>query len=68
VALPRRALRRDQGRAFVVVRRDGRLVRAWVTTGAKDDGYFEIVDGLHEGDQALVGDGPEIAEAREERR
>ena len=68
VALPRRALRRDQGHAFVVTRRDGRLVRIPVTTGAKDDGYFEIVDGLREGEEAFVGDGPEIAEAREERR
>ena len=31
-------------------------VRRWVKTGGKDDNYWEIVDGLREGDEVLVGE------------
>jgi macrolide-specific efflux system membrane fusion protein len=56
LALPRRAVRREQGRAFVLCPRGGQVVRVWVATGSKDEGYWEIVEGLREGDEALIGD------------
>jgi RND family efflux transporter MFP subunit len=36
----------------------GGVERRWVTTGSKDDSYWEIVDGLREGDEVIVGDVP----------
>jgi hypothetical protein len=30
--------------------------RVWVTPGLKDETYCEIMNGLHEGDEVLVGD------------
>jgi RND family efflux transporter MFP subunit len=56
LALPIRAVRRDGGRAFVLCRNDGKAERRSVTTGIRDDSYWEIVEGLHEGDEVLVGD------------
>ena len=60
LAVPLRAVRRQGTRAFVLVRRprarttDGG--RVWVTPGPKDETYCEIMDGLREGDEVLVGD------------
>jgi HlyD family secretion protein len=56
LALPRRAVRREQGRAFVLCPRGDQVVRVSVTTGSKDESYWEIVEGLREGDEALIGD------------
>jgi macrolide-specific efflux system membrane fusion protein len=56
LALPRRAVRREQGRAFVLSPRGGEVARVWVTTGARDEGYWEIAGGLRDGDEVLVGD------------
>ena len=30
--------------------------RRWVRTGGQDEGYWEIADGLREGDEVLVGE------------
>jgi RND family efflux transporter MFP subunit len=56
LALPLRALRREQGRTFVLCRNQGTTEKRWVTTGLRDDDYFEIVAGLHEGDEVLIGE------------
>ena len=56
LALPLRAVRREGNRAFVLYRDSGNTERRWVTTGIRDDSYWEIVAGLHEGDEVLVGD------------
>jgi HlyD family secretion protein len=56
LALPRRALRREEGRQFVLSPQGDTAVRRWVTTGSKDESFSEIVEGLHEGDEVLVGD------------
>jgi multidrug efflux pump subunit AcrA (membrane-fusion protein) len=37
-------------------RRGGATQRTWVTTGIRDDSYWEITSGLQEGDQVVVGD------------
>jgi hypothetical protein len=51
LALPRRALRREQGRAFVLTPAgEKRAVRA----GNRDETHVEILEGLREGDEVLV--------------
>jgi RND family efflux transporter MFP subunit len=59
LAVPRRAVRREQGRPFVLVPGGDRPQRRWVATGGHDEGRWEIVDGLREGEAVLVrgGDG-----------
>jgi macrolide-specific efflux system membrane fusion protein len=56
LAVPIRAVRRADGRPFVWYRQGETVERRWVTTGLKDDSYWEIVDGLREGDAVVVGD------------
>jgi HlyD family secretion protein len=64
LAVPIRAVRWQGTRAFVLVRgqdgQDGQgsptPERRWVTPGLKDDTYCEVVNGLREGDEVLVGD------------
>jgi HlyD family secretion protein len=56
LAVPRRAVRRDGSRAFVLSPRGDETVRVWVTTGSRDESHWEIVSGLREGDPVLVGD------------
>jgi hypothetical protein len=52
--LPPQALRRFEGRAFVVVQQDGVQRRADIKTGLEADDRVEIVEGLAEG-QVVVG-------------
>ena len=61
VAVPIRAVRWQGTRAFVLVPRRGAsggqtVERRSVTPGLKDDTYWEILNGLREGDEVLVGD------------
>jgi HlyD family secretion protein len=56
LALPVRAVRREGKGAFVFARRAGRIERLPVTTGLRDDAYWEIVEGLREGDEVVIGD------------
>jgi RND family efflux transporter MFP subunit len=56
LAVPLRAVRRDGDRQFVACPRGSSIERRFVTTGSRDDAYWEIVDGLHEGDEVIVGD------------
>jgi len=51
---PRNALRRQNGRQVVVVRRDGAWVEQPVTVGWRMDQQVEIVDGVKEGDTIQI--------------
>ena len=51
LALPRRAVRREEGRTFVLAT-DG--TRRDVSLGARDGTHVQIVDGLREGDEVVV--------------
>lgn len=56
LSLPARAVRTADGRAFVLVAGpDGHRTRRWITTGMQAGDFLEIVDGLREGDEVLVG-------------
>lgn len=56
LALPIRAVHREGGRAFVMCSTKGKPEQRRVATGIRDDSYWEIVDGLHEGDEVVAGD------------
>jgi HlyD family secretion protein len=56
LALPARAVRWEGGRAYVLAPRGAAVERRAVTTGARDDAYWEIVAGLREGDPVYVGE------------
>jgi hypothetical protein len=40
----------------VLTPRGASFQKQWVTTGLKDESYWEILSGLHEGDSVIVGD------------
>jgi len=56
LALPVRAIHREGKQQFVVLRVANRLERRWITTGLRDDAYWEITNGLHENDEVLVSE------------
>jgi HlyD family secretion protein len=55
LALPIRAVRRDGDQVYVLSRRGEAIERRRVTTGSRDETYWEIVGGLREGDEVLIG-------------
>jgi multidrug efflux pump subunit AcrA (membrane-fusion protein) len=55
LALPLRAVRSEGGRQYVMCRRSGVIQRIRVTTGIRNDSYWEITSGVREGDQVVVG-------------
>jgi RND family efflux transporter MFP subunit len=60
--LPRRAVRQEGGHPFVLCSESGRPVQRPVKTGARDEGRVEILEGLREGEEVLLGDPPTTAE------
>jgi RND family efflux transporter MFP subunit len=56
VAVPRRAVRREGGRSFVLVSEGGRPVARTVRVGVRDETHVEIVEGLQDGDRVLIGE------------
>jgi RND family efflux transporter MFP subunit len=55
LALPLRAVHGEGGRQYVMCRRSGVIQRIRVTTGIRNDSYWEITSGVREGDQVVVG-------------
>jgi len=56
LALPIHAVRREGNRAFVLCRNNGKTETRSINTGMRDDSNWEIVGGLNEGDEVLIGD------------
>ncbi len=56
LALPVRVIHREGKRQFVMSRVADHPERRWITTGLRDDSYWEITDGLRENDEVLVGE------------
>jgi hypothetical protein len=54
--VPREAVRREEGRAFVLVVRDERAVATPVELGAVSDEAVEVVHGLRVDDEVVVGE------------
>jgi multidrug efflux pump subunit AcrA (membrane-fusion protein) len=55
LVVPIRAVRRSGEQTFVLLRRGDTTERRLVTTGIRDDTYWEISEGLRDGDQVLTG-------------
>jgi macrolide-specific efflux system membrane fusion protein len=55
LSLPISAVHRDGGRQYVVVQNGPSTKRRWITTGLRDDSYWEILNGVPEGEEVLVG-------------
>jgi macrolide-specific efflux system membrane fusion protein len=56
LALPNRAVRRERGRRFVYVREGREPVKRWVKVGWKDGDFTEIVEGLDENEDVVLGE------------
>lgn len=56
LAAPNRAIRRERGRRFVYVLQDGQPVKQWVKVGWKDNEYTEIIEGLEERQEIILGE------------
>ena len=54
IAVPLRAIRRSGGNQIVDLREGGTVVERPVTTGASDNNFVEIVEGLEEGDVIVI--------------
>ena len=61
LAVPVRAISREQDRSVAYVLQDGRPVQRTVKVGWKDAEWVEIVSGLKEGDKVLTGGRPPSA-------
>ena len=59
LSVPNKAIKREDGTKGVYAVQDGSLIRRAVKTGWKDSEYTEIVSGLKEGEQVLVGEAPD---------
>jgi RND family efflux transporter MFP subunit len=59
LALPLRAIRQDGGTTYVMRRRGATFLRQGVRLGVRDDSYGEVIDGVADGDEVLVGDAPD---------
>lgn len=55
LTLPIRAVRHNGEGTYVLIRRGAAIERRLVTTASRDDSYWEIVEGVREGDEVLLG-------------
>ena len=56
LVVPRKAVRHEGGQRFVYGVQGGERVRRRVQTGWRDERYWQIVKGLEEGEQVVVGE------------
>lgn len=61
LTVPRRALRREEGRSYVLT---PGAEKRWVKVGSRDETDCEIVEGLREGDEVLLDEAKAPAPAR----
>ncbi len=54
LVVPEEAVLDDQGNKFVFVRQDNSFLPRKVTLGAKQNGLYEILDGLNEGEEVVT--------------
>jgi macrolide-specific efflux system membrane fusion protein len=56
LTVPRRSVHREQGRSFVLLPTQSVPARRYVKVGAKDENNAEIVEGLNDGTEVLLGE------------
>ncbi|MCP4217567.1 MAG: efflux RND transporter periplasmic adaptor subunit [bacterium] len=57
LSIPKRAIKREKGKKYVLVLSDGKQEKRHVQAGWTDGKYIEITDGLHEGESIIVNQG-----------
>lgn len=62
LTLPREAVRREQGRDYVLVVRDGKVERRAVATGAAGDATVAVTSGLAPGESVVVEGPPDLTD------
>jgi RND family efflux transporter MFP subunit len=62
LTLPKAAVRRGQGRDYVLVVRDGRVERRAVATGAAGDGTVTVTSGLTPGESVVIEGPPDLTD------
>jgi macrolide-specific efflux system membrane fusion protein len=60
LTLPNNAIQREEGQKFVYVTRSGLIEKQPVKVGWKDKRFTEIVEGLGEGEEVVIGDVDQI--------
>lgn len=55
LSLPIRAVHSDGTRQYVFIRKGTSTARQWISTGLRDDSYWEITSGVDEGEEVLLG-------------
>lgn len=55
LSLPISAVHREGTRQYVLVQNGPSTQRQWITTGLKDDSYWEVAKGMRDGEEVLVG-------------
>jgi macrolide-specific efflux system membrane fusion protein len=63
LAVPARAIRREDGRSVVTVLIDDRAERRTIRVGWRDGAWVEVVEGLTAGDRVRVESGAALEEA-----
>ena len=58
LSLPISAVHREGGRQYVTAHNASSTERRWITTGLRDESYLEITDGVHDGEEVLLGNPP----------
>jgi RND family efflux transporter MFP subunit len=56
LVVPVRAVRREGTRTFVLLPGTETLERRWIRTGSRDDSYWEVTEGLREGERVVIGE------------
>jgi len=62
LTLPATAVRREQGRDYVLVVRDGKVERRAVAVGARGDGSVTVTGGLSAGESVVIEGPPQLAD------
>jgi RND family efflux transporter MFP subunit len=55
LSVPISAVHREGARHYVIVRNSRSTERQWITTGLRDDSYWEILNGVREGEEVSIG-------------
>lgn len=63
--VPRRAVKTEQGRAWVFIVRNGRAVQVPVTLGLKNETHYEVKGDLKPGDPVIVSDLTRLYDGKE---
>ena len=56
LVVPKNAVKKEDGKTFVYVLKNGMPTKKYIETGVSDKKYFEVLSGLKENEQVIVGE------------